>query len=183
MAGRIDFFCDEGEERELLGYVAKSGEVVRLELALHDPSAPVVINVSPVKPWLSPEDCYLWLRSAGPLRWHVRRPTATGSDHGELVASVLALEQWDRTQPHTGQALLNVDTSPVLRYYRPAVREGVREPCVLCCDASHPRHVSPLFDQWMRRLSGWIRRNAGRVHDWREPSAVLRNDYRLAYSV
>lgn len=182
MTARADFFCSPAEEKAILEYLLQSGDVIALTYRLRgSPDLPAV-DWTAVSPWPEPFDCFLWLRSAGSMKWHRSRPEAKGETHGELVNRVLASMAWDADAPPGGEGFLDVETSPAMIYRRSTVLDGRSGPCLLLCPPSNPDRISKEFAAWTRRCFAWIRRDSTRVHDWRAPSSTLPNPMHLLTS-
>lgn len=183
MVAQVEFFCSPREEDAVLRYLRGSGDVVAFPVTFHRPATVPITPLQPLPPWPEPFDVFIWLRSAGPLVWHTERPTVAGDTHGQLVNRLFASDTWDNARRDEGLALLDVDLSPVLVYRRALSVDGQVGPCLLLSRASNLDRVSPEFARWVRRVQGWVRRNAKRIHDWRSKNPSIPNPHMILNSI
>ena len=183
MAAGIFFFCTPSEELDVLRYVLSTGEILAFDRRIASPQVLPTIDALTPPTWPAPFECFLWLRSSGPLEWHTSRPTDLGKTHGDLVHTVVTRLNWDASPPPEGKAILDTNRSPVLLYRRGPSSGATIGPCELVSTPSAPERVSPDFAQWVRRCLSWIRRRSTRIHDWRRPHPTLPNPLSILSSI
>ena len=104
MAAQVEFFCTPAEEAQVLAYLGASGDVFSFPVALQDPETLVGVDLHVPPEWPVPFDIYIWLRSAGPLKWHTDVPRVSGVQHGELVSRLFAWKTWQSLAPRGREA-------------------------------------------------------------------------------
>lgn len=163
---QIEFCCTPAEEREFLEWLLGSDEVVPLTKAVCNPRKLPIPDLEDLPRWPEPVEFLIWHRASAPIRWIRSRPRSTGKSPQSFKAAMFAQETWDRLRPHRGQALIDVERTPLLVYSRAQRREGRRvSPSMLHAPASSLRGISQGFEAWVRRVFGRIRETAKRAEE------------------
>lgn len=183
MAAGINFFCTPPEELDVLRYLLSSHEVVAFDRRIARPQVLPTIDAMAPPVWPASFECFLWLRSSGPLEWRLSKPELGGKTHGDLLDSLVTSLNWERAPPPSGMAMLDTNRSPVLLYRRGRTDGRTIGPCDLVSTPSAADRVSPVFAQWVRRCFSWIRRRSTRIHDWRRQHPSLANPLSILSSI
>jgi hypothetical protein len=199
MAAGILYFCTPSEELDVLRYVLSTGEVLAFDRNIASPQVLPTIDALSPPTWPAQFECFLWLRSSGPLEWHLSKPAALGETHGDLVHAVVTRLNWEANPPPAGMAVLDTNRSPVLRYRRgpiahmsphppyfsvPRGPDGTKMgPCELASMSSAPERVSSEFASWVRRCFSWIRRHSTRIQCGQSRHPTVPNPLSIMNSV
>jgi hypothetical protein len=131
VTAEINFFCMPQEELAVLRHVIGSSDIVAFDRSLAAPQTIPTIDATAPPRWPAPFACFLWLRSAGPLRWHAPPPVFGGATPGDRVQSLIANLNWTARPPAPEKAMLDSNMSPVLMYRRGSLDGEAMGPCRL----------------------------------------------------
>ena len=183
MTASVDFFCSPQEERDVLRYLTRSAgiEVCRLGDGRITPWADFSPDQLPE--WSEHFAVSLWQPEYGPLVWYTSQPAVEGPTHSNLVQNLSARQEWDRLGLGEGDRLLDISLSPLLQYWRGAVRSGRRGPSEIVALPGSLDRVGTDYAKWVKRSMAWVRRRGEIVHDWRTPSDTIPNPHWLLSTV
>ncbi|MDM7883979.1 MULTISPECIES: hypothetical protein [Curtobacterium] len=92
---------------------------------------------------------------------------------GSLTA-VLAAITFERVAPEPGLGIVDPDRSPVLLWQPGQVHDRALRPHSIGSQARAMQAVAPAYEQWVRRVTSWIRRHGTKV--WGLEQQAVRPD-------
>jgi len=131
MTAQVEFFCSNGEERDVLEYLSSHRDLHVFEVKKRRMAQLNPFSIGDLPTWPRRLVLYLWQPGHGPLVWHTARPNAVGATHGSLVSNLFAHLAWDREGLGEGDRMLDTDLSPIVCYYRGEFHDGKMGPCSL----------------------------------------------------
>lgn len=167
MVTDVRYFATESDEQALLDFMGEPSEVVLHPWPLLREPLERLSRIEALRS----ERVMVTNRSlGGPVRMFANSPALQESSRSGLFNRIT----WNRLRPDSGEALVDANTSPVLLWSPVRNSTEVLHAGSIGSQAESLAKVSGDYEQWVRRVQGWVRRKGTSV--WGLAGAAVRPD-------